>query len=379
MVESKNWSSGVRKMRDFYAIKPNAGIHQQEFGFYAMDRWKSEGHIAENVTQAELDELFGFDQPGLFSLGGLGWCEGGFVPTFEEHWIRDEGDSYEIVQDFAGRHVKYFKGRRQGFMPEYVDHPVKDMKTWEELCKWRLDPKTPERQPRIANTVAKARQAELEGKVICQNLVGGYMYLRSLMGPLDLMYLLYDDPDLIHDCMKTWFNLADAVIAQHQEHVTLDDIYIGEDICYNHGLLISKDMVREFLFPYYQQLLANAKKRQLDPTRKIYFHLDTDGFSDEALPLYQEIGMNYLSPFEVASGCDVVRTGRDYPELLISGGFDKRIMAAGKEAIDREIERIMPIMYRRGGYIPTCDHGVPEEVSFENYMHYRKRMLEFAK
>lgn len=38
MVESKNWSSGVRKMRDFYAIKPNAGIHQQEFGFYAMDR-----------------------------------------------------------------------------------------------------------------------------------------------------------------------------------------------------------------------------------------------------------------------------------------------------------------------------------------------------
>ena len=366
-------------MRDFYAIKPNAGIHQQEFGFYAMDRWKSEGHIAENVTQAELDELFGFDQPGLFSLGGLGWCEGGFVPTFEEHWIRDEGDSYEIVQDFAGRHVKYFKGRRQGFMPEYVDHPVKDMKTWEELCKWRLDPKTPERQPRIANTVAKARQAELEGKVICQNLVGGYMYLRSLMGPLDLMYLLYDDPDLIHDCMKTWFNLADAVIAQHQEHVTLDDIYIGEDICYNHGLLISKDMVREFLFPYYQQLLANAKKRQLDPTRKIYFHLDTDGFSDEALPLYQEIGMNYLSPFEVASGCDVVRTGRDYPELLISGGFDKRIMAAGKEAIDREIERIMPVMYRRGGYIPTCDHGVPEEVSFENYMYYRKRMLEFAK
>lgn len=379
MVDSKNWSSGVRKMRDFYAIKPNAGIHQQEFGFYAMDRWKSEGHLAENVTHAELDELFGFDQPGMFSLGGLGWCEGGFVPAFDEKWIRDEGESYEIIQDFAGRHVKYFKGRRQGFMPEYVDHPVKDMKTWEEQCKWRLDPKTPERHPGFTDTVARARQAELEGKVICQNLVGGYMYLRSLMGPLDLMYLLYDDPDLIHDCMKTWFNLADAVIAQHQEHVTLDDIYIGEDICYNHGLLISKDMVREFLFPYYQQLLANAKRRQIDPTRRIFFHLDTDGFSDEALPLYQEIGMNYLSPFEVASGCDVVRTGQDYPELLISGGFDKRIMAAGKDAIDREIERIMPVMYRRGGYIPTCDHGVPEEVSFENYMHYRKRMQEFAK
>ena len=377
-MELRNLSPGVRKMRDFYAIKPNAGIHQQEFGFYSMDRWKMEGHLSENVTQAELDELFGFDAPGLFSLGGLGWCEGGFIPTFEEKWIRDEGDSYEIIQDYAGRHVKYFKGRRQGFMPEYVDHPVKDQKTWEEQCKWRLDPQTPERYTRIADTVVRARKAELEDKVICQNLVGGYMYLRSLMGPLELMYLLYDDPNLIHDCMKTWFELADIVIARHQEHVTLDDVYIGEDICYNHGLLISKDMVREFLFPYYQQLLANAKKRQLDQSRKLYFHLDTDGFSDAALPLYREIGMNYLSPFEVASGCDVVRTGQEYPDLLISGGFDKRIMAAGKDAIDREIERIMPVMYRRGGYIPTCDHGVPEEVSFENYRHYRKRMLEFA-
>jgi hypothetical protein len=62
----------------------------------------------------------------------------------------------------------------------------------------------------------------------------------------------------------------------------------------------------------------------------------------------------------------------------MSGGFDKRIMAAGKDAIDREIDRIMPVMKERGGYIPTCDHGVPEEVSFENYLHYRKRMLEFA-
>ncbi|AQQ71311.1 hypothetical protein SMSP2_01682 [Limihaloglobus sulfuriphilus] len=33
-------------------------------------------------------------------------------------------------------------------------------------------------------------------------------------------------------------------------------------------------------------------------------------------------------------------------------------------------------MVKRGGYIPTCDHGVPDNVSYENYMYYRKRMLE---
>ncbi len=378
MVAYEDMSPGAKKMRDFYALKPDAGIFQKEFGYYSLDLWKSQGHLKPDVTPEEIDELFGFDPPGKHSLGGLGWCEGGFCPVFEEKVLEDSGE-YELVQDFAGRSVKYFKNRRQGFMPEYVDHPVKDMKTWEEKCKWRMDPKTPERYEKIKEAMPAAIAAAGEGQVICQQVVGGYMYLRSLMGPLELMYLLYDDPDLVHDCMRTWFQLADTIIAEHQKFVTLDEIFFGEDICYNHGSLISKDMIQEFLFPYYQQLISNAKKRQLDKSRKLYFQLDTDGFSDEVIDLYREgVGMDYLSPFEVASGCDVVRTGKEYPQLLISGGIDKRILASTPEEIDRELERIMPAMKRRGGYIPTCDHGVPAEVSFENYMHYRNRMREYA-
>jgi hypothetical protein len=80
----------------------------------------------------------------------------------------------------------------------------------------------------------------------------------------------------------------------------------------------------------------------------------------------------------VASGCDVVEIGRQYPWLVMSGGVDKRVLAQGPKAIDAMVDHVFPAMQARGGYIPTCDHGVPEEVSFENYMHYRKRCLEFA-
>jgi uroporphyrinogen decarboxylase len=370
-------SSGARKMRAFYAIAPDAPVYQEEFGFYVMDRWKKEGHIAPDASEADLAKLFGYDPPGKFSLGNLGWCEAGFNPVFEEKVLEDQGD-HELVQDFAGRSVKCFKGRRSGFMPEYVDHPVKDQKTWEEKCLWRMDPARPERKEGIAIAVSEARKAAKEGQIICANIVGGYMYLRSLMGPVDLLYIFYDNPDLVHRCMETWFALADAVYTEMQKEIVFDEVYFGEDICYNHGFLISPGMIREFLFPYYQQLLSNVKSRQLDKTRHLFFQLDTDGFSDVAIPLYKELGMDYLSPFEAASGCDVVRAGLEYPDLLIRGGFDKRILAAGKDAIDREVDRIMPAMKKRGGYIPTCDHGVPEEVSFENYLHYRKRMLEFA-
>jgi uroporphyrinogen decarboxylase len=88
--------------------------------------------------------------------------------------------------------------------------------------------------------------------------------------------------------------------------------------------------------------------------------------------------MDVMSPFEVASGCDVVQIGRQFPWLVMSGGIDKRVLAAGKDAIDRHLEYIIPPMRARGGYFPTCDHAVPAEVSLENYRHYRKRCLELG-
>jgi uroporphyrinogen decarboxylase len=374
MVPADRMCAGARKMRDTYARTPGAGFYQREFGYYSLDQWREHEGMPADVP---LEKLFQFDPPGRHSLGGLGWCEAGFAPKFEEKVLEDRG-AYEVVRDSAGRHVLCFKGRRSGFMPEYIDHPVKDLATWKDLCQWRLDPKTPERYAKFDESMVKAKAAAGQGMMMVQSLVGGYMYLRSLMGPEALLYKFYDDPGLIHDCMQTWFDLADAVIERHQQHVTFDELFIGEDICYNRGPLISPAMIREFLFPYYSKLIANMRRRQIDQQRHLFFQVDTDGEAVSVIPLYQEIGMDVMSPFEVASGCDVVAVGRQYPDLIIYGGVDKRELAKGRKAIDAMVNRIFPVMKARGGYIPTCDHGVPTEVKYQDYLHYRQRCLEFA-
>lgn len=363
----------IRKLRDTIAITPGAPLVQREFGFYCLDRWREQGLPAD----AELAEWFGYDPPADHGLGRLGWCEAAFCPAFEAEVIEDRGE-HEVVRDHAGRHVLCFKGRRSGFMPEYVDHPVKDWKTWEEDVKWRLAPDAPGRDDDLAATLDAAEAKARQGVYIVQPVVGPYMYLRSLIGPEELLYMFYDQPELIHDCLETWFRLADHVTAQHQTRVSLDEIFFAEDICYNAGPLISPDMMREFLFPYYRQLLDNTRGRQIDPRRPLHVKIDTDGQAEPVIPVYQELGMDVMTPFEVASGCDVVQIGRRYPDLVIAGGIDKRILARGKEAIDREVERILPPLRDRGGYIPTCDHGVPEEVSLDSYLHYRKRCLELG-
>lgn len=373
MVPRQEMAECVRKLRDAYARTPGAPLFRREFGFYCLERWKEQGMPPD----VPLPELFDYDPAGTHALGQLGWCEAAFEPKFAEKVLEDRGE-LEVVQDFAGRKVLCFKGRRSGFMPEYLDHPVKDLPTWQENVKWRLTPASPQRYADFDKRMQQAREYAARGLIITQNLVGGYMYLRSLIGPADVLYKFYDQPELIHDCMKAWFDLADAVIARHQQYVTLDELFFAEDICFNNGPLISPDMMREFLLPYYRQLIDNIRGRQIDKTRHLYIQVDTDGFAAPVIPVYREIGMDVMSPFEVASRCDVVAIGREYPALALFGGIDKRVLADSKDAIDREVERILPVMRKRGGYIPTCDHGVPEEVPYENYLHYRKRCVELG-
>jgi hypothetical protein len=76
---------------------------------------------------------------------------------------------------------------------------------------------------------------------------------------------------------------------------------------------------------------------------------------------------------EVAAGCDVNQWQARYPALAMLGGIDKRALAAGPAAIDRELARIRPAL-ERGRYIPALDHLVPDDVSWENYCYYARAL-----
>ncbi len=362
--------NAIERMRATYDLKPTDRLFRKEFGIWpeALDRWRREGMPPDG----DLSRLFGYDENPVERVDLLGWCEPPFLPALEEK-VLEITPQYDIVRDVAGRTLKCFKGRRHGFMPAYLKHAVTCRTDWERHVAPLLSTDTPERRAALDKRITELKAAAASGAMISQTVIGGYMYLRSLVGPTEVCYMFVDDPSLVHAMMRRWFELADAVTAQLQRHLEIDEIFFGEDICYNHGLLISPAMVREFLFPYYSALVENARARQ---SRRIFFQIDTDGNVAEALPLYLEIGVDVMSPFEVAAGNDALDVARRYPDLVILGGIDKRVLAAGPRAIDDHLEKLIPFMVERGGYIPTCDHAVPDDVSFENYLHYRTRIME---
>ena len=103
--------------------------------------------------------------------------------------------------------------------------------------------------------------------------------------------------------------------------------------------------------------------------------VDTDGDFCKLIPNFIEAGIEGFLPMDVNAGMDIVAVRKDFPKLKFIGAFNKLCISEGKEAIDREFERVLPVV-RQGGYIPGCDHQVAPSTSLENYMYYIKRLKE---
>jgi len=60
MVPRAQMAAPALKLRDAYAIVPDAPLYQREFGYYCLERWKEQG-MPQDVP---LEQLFHYDPPG---------------------------------------------------------------------------------------------------------------------------------------------------------------------------------------------------------------------------------------------------------------------------------------------------------------------------
>ncbi|GAJ08957.1 unnamed protein product, partial [marine sediment metagenome] len=187
-------------------------------------------------------------------------------------------------------------------------------------------------------------------------------------------YMFYDNPGLIEDMMEQVLYLETEVIKRTLKDIKIQLATFWEDMAYKAGPLISPAMVRKFMMPRYKKITDLLHSYGVD-----VIFLDSDGNLNELVPLWLEVGINYIWPFEVAAHNDIVALRKKYGnDLIIGGGIDKRALAKGKEAIREEVMSKVPFLLETGGYFPSLDHGVPPDVTFENYCYYINLMREVA-
>lgn len=294
----------------------------------------------------------------------------GAYPPFEEKIIEDHGDWY-IWQDWDGSLRKDFKNKSS--LPTIVGGPVKTRADWERLKEERLQPALDGRLPdNWSRLVAEYKNRDYP--LGLGQLHGFFGTPRYWMGVEELLVKYHDDPEMMRDMNSYladfWIALFDGVLRE----VDVDTVFIWEDMCYRGGPLISPEMFREFILPGYQKLTSFLRDYGIKIT-----WVDSDGDVWKLLPLWIEGGVTAVFPFEVAAGMDIVEVRKAFPKLGILGGIDKRALIKGKEAIDQELENKVPFMLQHGGYIPTIDHLVPPDISFDNFKYYRQKLEQIIR
>jgi len=333
----------------------------------AIDRWYSEG-LPRDVCYwnwFEGEPYFGIDKRGFIPV------KAGMIPGFDEETI-EETERYIVFRDSIGRLRKAMKeGTVRGTRPsmdQYLDFPVKDKKSFEDLKKG-YNPYSPVRYPMWWDELAKLwRDRDYPLCLFVNGQIGFYWTLREWVGTENLSYMFYDDPSLVHEMLDFIADFITDVSTRALSDVQIDYFNFSEDLAGKSGPLISPKIYKEFFVPRVRRVIEHFKK-----FRVRYFWVDSDGNFEVLIPYMLEAGINCIWPLEQASGMDPVKLRKRYgKDLVLCGGIDKRELTKDKASIERELYSKIPYLLEQGGYIPHLDHTFPPDISYENFLYYMK-------
>ncbi len=302
------------------------------------------------------------------------------IPTFEER-VLEHRDGHFIVQDWMGAITEisdtydytYIRSAKDFVTRKWHSFPVKTRQDWVEKLRWRYDPTAPGRFP----DDFEARCAVLRERdtVLTIAFSGAFWQLREWCGMEGLCFLMADEPEFVEEMEAFWTDFVLRTLEPILRLAPPDHVIINEDMAYKLHSMISPAMVRRFLMPAWQQWIAAIKAASPDTI----VEMDSDGYNAELLPLWIEAGFDAVSPMEVAAGNDIVAYRRQYgDQVAFRGGIDKRALAKGGAAMYAELERVVPPLLATGGYIPRCDHGVPPDIAWPDFVAYTRQLAKMT-
>lgn len=372
--------------------KPDRGAVEETFYPWVLScqRFKKEGMPAEIADGAKdiTNDIVGKDEnnnPEKYLP--VSWGEGvmayenylGFDPVRRVHFVLpfrrfeeiviEETPEHIIKQDIFGRQ----NIRKWDSEIEFEYKPI--ISGWDDWNRMKAHADA-ELEKHFTDEKIKAAYSPLEEAhkrgdySIRLNLEGFFWVPRELLGIEKHMFAFYDEPELLHDMCEYILSVYTRYLPKVLDACHPDLVYMMEDLSGKNGPMISPELFDEFVGAYYKRLFPVLRAHGVGN-----IFVDTDGDFMMVIPNFLEAGVDGFLPMDVNAGMDVVKVREHFPKLKIIGAYNKLMIADGKEAIDREFERILPVV-RQGGIIVGADHQVPPSASLENYRYYIKRLRE---
>lgn len=353
--------------------KPVDRMPAVHFGYWKelLDEWAEQGHIPKLYSKLWLDGTY-FDRK-LDKLLGWDCCFAyrGFafnmlLPFFRRKTIK-KADGGRYYRNGSG--VTLFEKDGAMGIPNEVDYLLKDRESYEKYYKpkfayhkWRNS------GTRLMNLRVQASKQYPRGFFVGSSIGT----IRNICTVVGMSYMMCDDYELFKEIVDDYNNMQyECLKTALKRGCKFDFLNYWEDICFKNGSLISPQMVRDLCFKHYKRVSDLAKSYGIK-----YISVDCDGDNTLLLKIWEEAGINVMFPIEYGTWqADIKKIRETAPTLYGIGGMNKNVLSEDEAAVDREIERLRPLV-KLGGYIPCPDHRLPSGTKFELVKYYTRKIKQ---
>ena len=338
--------------------------------------WKKQGLPKDQEWFSYLTRKLGIDCKWLYADINTG-VNFKMIPEFEEKVI-ERKENTQIVQDWKGNiceisndfNVSYLRAPIDFVTRRWIKCPVANSDDWEEM-KLRYDPDDPHRF--TLDFDERCKFLDEQDRVVSCFFMGPFMQLREWLGFENLCIALIEQKDFLKEMISFYADFISILLEKILKKVKLDYVHVSEDMAYKGKAMISTEMVKDFFLPTWEQW----GKITHDFGCPIY-DIDSDGYIGGLIPIWIEAGFQITDPIEIAAGNNIIQYRKRFGnKIAYLGGIDKRAIAEGGKYIKQEIEKLKPVI-KSGGFIPSCDHGIPNNVTWTNMLEYSKLLAKFT-
>lgn len=186
----------------------------------------------------------------------------------------------------------------------------------------------------------------------------------NLLGGMDKLFMAYlENPGLVHRISRI---VTDYTIEALEMGIRLgaDIISLDGDLAHNTNLLISPRHFREFIKPYYIEIIEKIHQKGI----KVFKH--TDGNHMSIFEDLIEVGFDGIHPIQPQC-MDLAEVKNKYGRrICLLGNIDciETLVKKGTQDVEAEVQKAIEIAAPGGGYILSSSNTIHPGVNVANYI-----------
>ena len=206
---------------------------------------------------------------------------------------------------------------------------------------------------------------------------GGGIFERTWMsmGFENFCINLIERPRLVEEVFRRIGELYLQAYEKAAEYPNVAGFWIGDDLAYSEGLMVSPEVYRRHLFPFYEAVGDLCRRRDM------VFIFHTDGRVWEILEDLIGLGIHALHPIE-PKAMDIAEVReRTRGRLCLIGNIDLSytLTRGTPREVEEEVKERIRTLAPGGGYCVGSSNSITEYVPLENFNAMRWAVFKYGK